>query len=404
MADPALERLAERAGVDAAYVARLYDLGILARRADDQVHEGDVRRIGVVRGLESGGIPTELIGEALRRGALSLEFVDQPSYDRFAGTAAVTFRELSRQHAIPLELLLVVREAMGFPAPDPDDSMRETELRVVPFLELLTRVGIRPELVEQNLRVAADGMRRAAEMEASWWRSEILQPLFEAGVPPDEIGRRTEAFARESGPVTDEAMLAIYHGQQRHAWMRNIFEGFEALLAQAGMLDRLERVPAICFFDVAGYTRLTEERGDAHAAGVAGQVARVVQRVATAQGGKAIKWLGDGIMFHFAEPAPAVLAALDMMDAVATEGLPPGHAGIHAGPVLFQEGDYFGRTVNGAARIAERATAGQVLVSAAVVGASTAPGVTFEPIGPVELKGLVEPLVLFLARRASSPG
>ncbi len=402
MADQTHEDLAARAGADPAYVARLVDLGILPGRSVGAIGVGDIRRIRVVQGLEAGGIPLEVIGEAMRQGAVSLEFVEQPAYDRFAADSDLTFRELSDRHGIPMVVLVAVREAMGFPPPGPDDRVRETELDVVPLLERLAEAGIGQGSVEQQLRVAGDGMRRIAETEAHWWRTEILEPLYRTGADPGEIGRRTEAFGRAVGPLTDEALVAIFHGQQSHAWMRNILEGFEGQLAQAGLLDRLERTPAICFYDVTGYTRLTEEQGDAHAADLAGRVARLVQRVALERGGKVVKWLGDGIMFHFPEPTPAVLAALDMLDAAAADGLPSGHAGVHAGPVLFQEGDYFGRTVNGAARIADHAHRGQVLVSTQVVEASDDPGLSFKAIGPVPLEGLLEPLILHEARRSDT--
>ena len=107
-------------------------------------------------------------------------------------------------------------------------------------------------------------------------------------------------------------------------------------------------------------------------------------------------------MVYYPDATGAVEAALDLLDAIASEHLPPAHVGIHAGPVMFQEGDYFGRTVNGAARIAAHAAGGQVLVSEAVASAmpETA-AVAFEPIGPVELKGLIEPLTLFMAHRSN---
>ena len=245
--------------------------------------------------------------------------MDQPSYDRFAGDAAETFRQLADRTGIPVELLLVIREATGSAQADPDSHLRENELRIIPYLEILIAAGIRPTSIERSLRVAGDGMRRIAETESDWWRTEVLEPLFRAGIPTAEIGTRTERFATDTGPVTDEAMLALFHGQQAHAWMRNIFEGFEGVLVRAGLHARLERPPAICFFDVTGYSRLTEERGDEQAADLAARVARLVQRVSVAHGGKAVKWLGDGVMFHFREPAPAVLAALDMRDGVASD-------------------------------------------------------------------------------------
>jgi adenylate cyclase len=88
-----------------------------------------------------------------------------------------------------------------------------------------------------------------------------------------------------------------------------------------------------------------------------------------------------------------------MIHGTVQAGLPPAHVGLHAGPVLFQEGDYFGRTVNAAARIADYARPGEVLVTQEVVEASTEPGVVFSEIGPVELKGLTEPLRLHAARQ-----
>ena len=112
-----------------------------------------------------------------------------------------------------------------------------------------------------------------------------------------------------------------------------------------------------------------------------------------------MKWLGDGVMFYFREPAAAVLAALEMAEAVGRQGLPPAHVGIHVGPVVFQEGDYFGRTVNLAARIAEYARPGEVLVSQEVVDAADGRPMTFTEIGPVELKGVPGTLRLYTAHQ-----
>ena len=73
--------------------------------------------------------------------------------------------------------------------------------------------------------------------------------------------------------------------------------------------------------------------------------------------------------------------------------------GLHAGPVLFQQGDYFGQTVNVASRIADYARPGEVLVSQAVVDASDGSAAAFAEIGPVELKGVSGPIHLHAARR-----
>jgi adenylate cyclase len=112
-----------------------------------------------------------------------------------------------------------------------------------------------------------------------------------------------------------------------------------------------------------------------------------------------VKWLGDGVMFHFREPTGGVVAALEMVDAIATAGLPPAHVGLDTGPVVFQGGDYFGRTVNLAARIGERAAPGQVLVTQGIVDRVVPDGIAFEPIGAVELKGVSEPVLLHAVTR-----
>ncbi len=176
--------------------------------------------------------------------------------------------------------------------------------------------------------------------------------------------------------------------EQTKTWTANIIEGLEMQLAAAGLHIRLEHPPAMCFLDITGYTRLTQERGDAAAADLAEQLGRLVQRTSVKYGGRPVKWLGDGVMFYFKDPGPGVVAALEMVAGVAEAGLPPAHVGLHAGPVIFQEGDYYGQTVNVASRIAEYARPGEVLVSQEVVDASGGAAAAFREIGPVELKGV----------------
>ena len=93
-------------------------------------------------------------------------------------------------------------------------------------------------------------------------------------------------------------------------------------------------------------------------------------------------------------------AALEILEAVADAGLPPAHIGIHSGPVVFQGGDYFGRTVNLAARIADHAEPGRILVSddvATAAGGNRSVAVT--PVGAVALKGIAEPVPLHIVER-----
>jgi class 3 adenylate cyclase len=113
-----------------------------------------------------------------------------------------------------------------------------------------------------------------------------------------------------------------------------------------------------------------------------------------------VKWLGDGVMVHSREPAGAVLSALELVEQLPEAGLPPAHVGVAAGPVVVQGGDYFGRTVNLAARIAAHAGAGQVLVSQSVADSAPPQGVRFVASREQRLKGFARPVRLLEARRA----
>jgi adenylate cyclase len=395
------EQVAERSATTIGFVDQLCELGMLVTSTRGRFTENDIRRTRIAQSLVDGGLPLTGLAEAIRAGYLDLGFVDAPAYDRFAGLSNTSFRAAAATFGVPIEIALAIREASGSAAATADDLMRPSEMEALPALAMELLNGVRPAVVERALRAVGESARRMAEVEADWWMTDVIGPILAEGGTPVEIMRRTGRFSDEFSAVEDQLILGLYHGQQAHSWMKNIFEGFEMALVRAGLHAPTDRPPAICFLDVSGYTRLTEERGDAAAAELAGRLGRLVQRTSAQHGGKPIKWLGDGVMFHFREPGPSVLAALEMVEGAGEAQLPPAHVGIHAGPVLFQEGDYFGRTVNLAARIADYARRGEVLVTDEVVRASDIAGVAFEPIGPVELKGLSEAIPLNVARRTA---
>ena len=380
------EQAAERAGVDTDFLDRLVEVGILEPEAADRFSAGDVRRAMFATSLADAGIPLDAVGAAIGRGELTLSFFDAAAYERFSALADETFRQASERTGIPLDLIMVVREAIGMAPPSPDDRLRDDELLILPFLEMQIEEGFRPAAIERLLRVQGDSTRRITEQEAAWWRSEVIEPAIASGKGVAEMS--DPDLSDRITPLVDQAVLAMYHALQARTWTGNIVDAFEEMMEQAGIHSRLERLPAICFLDISGYTRLTQERGDDAAAELAGTVARLVRRNSIEHGGKPIKWLGDGVMFHFPDPSPGVRAALEMVGGLQAEGLPPCHVGLAAGPVLYQEGDYFGQTVNLSARIADYARANEVLVTQQVAEASHDDDVSFDEIGPVELKGV----------------
>jgi adenylate cyclase len=349
------------------------------------------------------GIPLEGLAAGLARGTISLDFLESEQYERFAAISDLTFAQLSERTGVPFELLAVMREAIGSARPEPGDRVREDELKITPFLEAQVQLGFRTVAIERLLRVTGESLRRVAEQEADWWRTEVIEPAFAKGAVGDQLAASLsdEASDKLAGSA-DESLRAIYHAQQAHAWTTNIIATLESALARAGLHSKLERPPAMCFLDITGYTRLTQEHGDEAAAGLAERLNRLVQRSSVERGGRPVKWLGDGVMLYFKEPGAGVVAALDMVAGAGEAGLPPAHVGLHAGPILFQEGDYFGTTVNVASRIAEYARPGEVLVSQAVVDASEGAGAAFTEIGPVELKGVSGAMRLHAAHRVAT--
>jgi adenylate cyclase len=392
-----LAEAAERAGISVEELSGLVGLGILTPDADGSFTPGAVRRAGVVNSLATAGIPLDGLGAAIRSGQVSLDFLDEPAYERFSALGGLTFAQLAEQTGVPVELLMLIREATGSSPPLPDDRVRDGELPYVEFIAFQIASGFNPVAVQRLLRAAGDSLRRLAETESAWWNSEVMAPAMAAGKRADDTFGAD--FVTRMVVLAERAVIELYRLQQAKTWTANIIESLEVMLAAAGLHSRLEHPPAMCFLDITGYTRLTQERGDAAAAQLADELGRLVQRTSSTYGGRPGKWLGDGVMFHFPNPGPGVVAALEMVEGVAEAGLPPAHVGLHSGPVIFQEGDYYGQTVNVASRIAEYARPGEVLVSQEVVEAAGGVVVAFREIGPVELKGVAGATRLFAASR-----
>ena len=392
-----LAEAAERSGLGVDELARLVDLGIIRPHAEQRFTPADLRRAALVNSLVTSGVPLEGLASAIRDGAVSFDFLDAPAFERFSSHSRRTFGEAAAESGVPVELLMFVREASGSVAPRPDDRMRDDELPYVAMIAGQLEGGFRTAAIRQIIRTQSDGLRRIAETESVTWLSEVIEPAARRGLRADlalgiEYGDRMSV-------LSERAVLAMYHLQQARAWSAGIIEGVEQELAAAGLHRRLEHPPAMCFLDITGYTRLTQERGDVAAAQLAEELGQVVRQASVHHGGRPVKWLGDGVMLHFPNPGAGVVAALEMVGAVDAAGLPPAHIGLHAGPVIFQEGDYYGQTVNLASRIADYAQAGQVIVSQAVVDAAAGAPVTFREVGPVELKGVAGAMVLYGASR-----
>jgi len=393
--------LADLAGVTEGEVERLADLGILAARdGTGPFLEADVPKVRLAVACERAGLPMEGIASAVRAGRLSFAFLEGTPFRRWAFRSGRSYRQVSQDTGIPLETLGAVLEQMGFARVGPDEPMREDELDVVPLVAHGLSSGILdPAWLARLGRAHVEGLRLIATAWGDVYQARFEGPVLAAGGDQRAAMERAARLSIDFLPLGDPALLAIYHRQEELLWTEGLVERNEHELEQAGILGRPGRVPAMLFLDLVGYTRLTEERGDAAAAALAESLAVLVDRSARAHGGVPVKWLGDGVMVHYRTPAGAVRSALELVEQLPEAGLPPAHVGVAAGPVVVQGGDYFGRTVNLAARIAAQAGAGQVLASQGVAEPAPPAGVRFLELGDLELKGFADPVRLLEARR-----
>jgi adenylate cyclase len=154
----------------------------------------------------------------------------------------------------------------------------------------------------------------------------------------------------------------------------------------------------VVFVDVSGYTRRSQEAGDAAAAQQALLLADFVHGLAVPVGGRLVRSLGDGALAYFPDATRAVRFALDAVALAPANGIWNLHAGVNTGPMVRRDGDYYGTAVNIASRVADQASQDHVVVTRSVLDAwAGADAVSFTPIGSVSLKNVAEPVELYEA-------
>ena len=152
------------------------------------------------------------------------------------------------------------------------------------------------------------------------------------------------------------------------------------------------------FADLVGYTSFTEQVGDDAAADVAVAFQERAERLAATYDCDVIKKLGDAVMIHGENAARVVALALRLRREIAQEGqYPPLRMGVHSGSAVQREGDWYGATVNIAARVADAAGAGEILLSLTTRERITRAGVTIADRGARRFKNVTAPLALFAA-------
>jgi adenylate cyclase len=197
-----------------------------------------------------------------------------------------------------------------------------------------------------------------------------------------EVAEEMAALAREVLPLSSPVMDQLHQRFLQHFVEQDVVGHMETDLdGGAGELGRMQ--VAIAFGDLAGYTRLTEEAGELQAD------ERFIEAVEVTlpDDARVIKTIGDAVMVVGSDPAALTDSAVGFQRLQSERSSP--RIGIHYGQALYRDGDYYGRDVNIASRVAARSAGGEVLVTRPVVE-NAGPHLEFERIGEVRLKGFTQ--------------
>jgi len=399
MPDLTEDEVARRAGTTRERVRELVELGVLAR-GDGTFRRGDALRVQLVDELEAFGIPVTRVAAAISDGALSLSYLDWfPDPPPRAGQ---THAELCDELGITFELVERIYSGFGLPRPQAEERVRQEDLEVISDLPLLFDAGLGEGEILRAARVWGDCVRRVAQHQVHSFHELVEEPFRRRGLSDDQV--LDAAFSQIGArliPYTHRLVVWLHRRHFERYAVEHRVGHVEAALESAGLHRKPPSRPeAAVFADLSGYTTLTEELGDEAASQMALHLAELMQEVANDHRGLAVKMLGDGVHFHFQDPANAVLGSLAFVDLARARGLPPAHVGVNAGPMTYTDGDYYGLTVIIASRIAAQAGPGQVLVGESVATNNGGPeGVRFEEVGPVPLKGVARPVTIYRAVR-----
>jgi adenylate cyclase len=395
-----MRELAERSGVNLQRLRQLINLGILSPDAAGRFQPADIQRVRIIQAMDGAGIAPAQIGQLIATGAYSLGWA-QVLFPDPTPQVTTTLQQAAVESGLPRSLIAGLYAAWELARPEPEQPLRADDAELLRLAVLGYLAFGRDKTVTLGIaRQLGESLRRLAESQIRLFRTRIQEPL--AAADPSERRVRADAITAAAAPLLpalERTVLLLYRRYLEHYVIESIVLNTETSLEQAGLGQRRPvRPPAIAFLDLTGYTTLTEERGDRAAADLAARLVELVSTVAHQHGGRPVKLLGDGVMFYFPEPAQAVVAGLELVQRIPDQGLPRARVGVNSGPVVFQDGDYFGRTVNVAARITDYARPGEVLVSDSVVTATNGPrGVRYQPIGPIALKGVTTPVTLHAA-------
>ena len=284
-----IREVAEWANVPEGFVRQLIAAGALPAEGAG-LGPQSVRRARLLHAWTAAGLSVQTILALVDRRALSLAFLDAPvmaTPERLDHS----YQQLAADRGIPLSFLQALHQSLGFAPPQPDDRAGEDDVTLLEIAGTFRGAGGEDEATLRLLGVYADSLRRIAKAEADYYETNIERRLRAAGLDERRLIEFGTRFGDRIIGLLEQAIFMIYRRHREHIWTEHAINHVEEALDGSGLEQRVPQPPAICFVDLTGYTQLTEERGDAVAAHVAGRLAGLVTDIARRRGGRPVRWL-----------------------------------------------------------------------------------------------------------------
>jgi adenylate cyclase len=351
----------------------------------------------VVARMRERGYSLEDLKSAGREGRLAFGFAEELFSE---DEGEVTVEMIARETGLEPELIERILVMFG----TPKGRQRNLTAEDAVALRLCARVlasGFPLVAFLQLVRIYVQSIRRIADAEVRLFHLYVHEPLIRDGVPELQMAEEMGDLAAEVMPLAAPLTGYLHNRYLRFYIEQDVVGHMEAEAGGDTAEIELGQVNvALCFIDLTGFTRYTEEEGDIEALDV---VESFVAGVESSLPGEAtiVKTIGDEVMVVSPDPGSLTQWAVDFLGRF--DRRPQPRVGIHCGAAVYRDGDYFGSQVNLAHRVVNRALAGEVLVTdrvAEAIGGSQRLGL--EAIGEVKLKGFPVPTELFVVR-ASDP-
>jgi adenylate cyclase len=389
--------LAERSGSSVQRVRELKSFGILVEQDDGRFSAKDVHRVRLMQAFDEAGIDLEVIARGISAGKLGYENIElllsEPS------AFSTSYEEIARDNGRSPEAIRRLLRECGLAQVGSQMKLRDDDAEMIREILDVWRAADDDELAHLA-RAYGQNIRRLVTSDLKIANSSVFARLRESGLADADLRAAAGKLGVRVMALGERMMIWLRSRHLEHEVISVTVQGTEEYLQELGEVAEHAHPPAIAFLDLTGYTAQTEERGDEAGADLADRLAALVNAAGLLRGGHPVKWLGDGVMFHFPDATAAVLTGLDLVEQTPIAVEVRARVGVNAGRVIFRDGDYFGRTVNVASRIADYSRPGEILVSEEVKQQWHGDGVAFQPIGPVALKGLKDEITLYSATRS----